>query len=284
MRARGFEPEFPPEALAQAATQSEPPRSTGVPTRDLRSLLWCSIDNDDSRDLDQVSVAEGMSNGAVRVLIAIADVDAVVPKGSPVDRHAEANATSVYTPAMIFPMLPERFSTDVSSLNENTDRLAVVIEVIVAADGTLAGSDVFGALVRNHAKLAYNAVDAWLIGQGPLPPAAAAIDGLDLQLKTQDGVAQALELVRHRHGALQFQTMDVRPVFDGDTISGLRAETPNRAKVLIENLMIAANGVVAAISRRPRLSLHSPCGARAGTLGAHRRPGVGDRRSSAAEG
>ena len=229
-------------AVARAESGADRPVA---PARDLRSLLWCSIDNDDSRDLDQLSVAEALPDGAVKVMVAIADVDAVVPKGSPVDRHAETNTTSVYTPAVIFPMLPERFSTDLTSLNEHEDRLAVVIELTVAPDGSILQSDVYGALVRNQAKLAYNAVDAWLTGRGPLPPAAAAVRGMDAQLRMQDGVAQALDAVRHQRGALQFQTLEVRPTFDGDTLSDLYVETPNRAKSLIENLMVAANGVVA---------------------------------------
>jgi VacB/RNase II family 3'-5' exoribonuclease len=245
MRARGLDPDFPAEALAEVARLVEAPQSSEEPTRDLRSLLWCSIDNDDSRDLDQLSVAETLPTGVVKVLVAIADVDALAPKDSPVDRHAAVNTTSVYTPAIIFPMLPERLSTDLTSLGANNDRVSVVIEFTVATDGSLAQSDVYGALVRNRAKLAYNAVDAWLTGRGPLPPAAAAVDGIDAQLKIQDRAAQVLADVRHQHGALQFENTEVRPTFDGDTLSELQTDAPNRAKALIENLMIAANGVVA---------------------------------------
>jgi exoribonuclease-2 len=208
-------------------------------------LLWCSIDNDDSRDLDQLSVAEPAANGEVKIRVAIADVDAAAGKASPVDRHAAVNTTSVYTPAVIFPMLPEKLSTDLTSLNEHQDRLAIVIEFVVSADGTLKSSDVYGAMVRNQAKLAYNAVDAWLTGRGPLPPAAAAVPGMDEQLRIQDRVAQALSRERHEHGALDFQTIEVQPVFDGDTLKEVRSQTANRAKELIENLMVAANGVTA---------------------------------------
>jgi VacB/RNase II family 3'-5' exoribonuclease len=146
---------------------------------------------------------------------------------------------------MIFPMLPEKFSTALTSLNEHEDRLAVVADFIVAPDGSILRSDVYGAMVRNQAKLAYNAVDAWLTGRGSLPPAAAAVDGIDRQLRAQDAVAQALDAVRHHRGALQFQTLEVRPAFDGDTVTELYVETPNRARSLIENLMVAANGIVA---------------------------------------
>src|SRR5581483_9250000 len=179
MRARGLDPDFPPEATAAAAALAGPPARTEEPTRDLRSLPWCSIDNDDSRDLDQLSVTQPAANGNVRVLVAVADVDAAVAKNSALDRHAAVNTTSVYTPAVIFPMLPERLSTDLTSLADRQDRFAVVVECVVSSSGELTGSDVYGALVCNQAKLAYNAVDAWLAGRGPLPPAAAAVKGLD---------------------------------------------------------------------------------------------------------
>src|SRR5712691_3324443 len=172
MRERGLDPEFPSDALAEVAALKSAPRTTEEPVRDLRARLWCSIDNDDSRDLDQLSVAEPLPGGNVRLLVAIADVGAAVPIGSPVDRHAAQNTTSVYTPAVIFPMLPERLSTDLTSLNDQQDRLSVVIEFVVAPDGALKASDLYGAKVRNHAKLAYNSVGAWLAGDGPLPPAA----------------------------------------------------------------------------------------------------------------
>jgi VacB/RNase II family 3'-5' exoribonuclease len=245
MRDRGLDPEFPPDALAEVAALTAPAQTTEEPTRDVRALLWCSIDNDDSRDLDQLSVAEALSGGDVKVLVAIADVDAIVGKGSPVDRHAALNTTSVYTPAVIFPMLPEKLSTDLTSLADQQDRLSVVVEFVVSPDGALKASDLYGAMVRNHAKLAYNSVGAWLAGDGPLPPAAAAVPGMDAQLRMQDRVAQALNRVRHEHGALEFETIEVQNVFDGDTLSDVRAQTPNRARSLIENLMIAANGVTA---------------------------------------
>ena len=245
MRERGLEPEIPPDALAQAAALPGPPKKTEEPTRDLRALLWCSIDNDDSRDLDQLSVAETLPGGDVKLMVAIADVDAAVAKGSPVDRHAAKNTTSVYTPGGIFPMLPERLSTDLTSLNDGEDRLAVVIEYVVSTDGALKGSDVYGAIVHNKAKLAYNSVGAWLAGDGPLPPAAAAVPGMDEQLRIQDGATQALDTVRAEHGALGFQTIEAESVFDGDTLKEVRARQDSRAMTIIANLMIAANGVTA---------------------------------------
>jgi VacB/RNase II family 3'-5' exoribonuclease len=245
MRERGLDPDFPNEALIQAAAIKSAPTTTEEPTRDLRTLLWCSIDNDDSRDLDQLSVAEALANGDVKVMVAIADVDAAVAKGSPVDRHAALNTTSVYTPGVVFPMLPERLSTDLTSLADRQDRLAVVIELVVSGDGALKSSDLYGAMVNNKAKLAYNAVGAWLTGAGPLPTAAAAVSGLDEQLRMQDRAAQALDALRVQHGALGFETIEVETVFDGDTLHEVRPQAPNRAKSLIANLMIAANGVTA---------------------------------------
>jgi VacB/RNase II family 3'-5' exoribonuclease len=178
--------------------------------------------------------------------VAIADVDAVVSKGSLIDRHAAVNTTSVYTPGAIFPMLPERLSTDLTSLGPGDDRLSVVIEFVVAPDGTLKRSDIYGARVRNHAKLAYNSVDAWLTGRGVLPDSAAATTpGIDAQLTLQDRVAQSLRRRRQELGALEFTTIEPRPDFDGDTLRDLRADAPNRAKALIENLMVAANGITA---------------------------------------
>ena len=245
MRTRGLDPEFPAAALAQVAAVTGPPQTSEEPTRDLRQLLWCSIDNDDSRDLDQLSVAAALPDGTTKIVVAVADVDVVVQKGSPVDRHAAQNTTSVYTPAVIFPMLPERLSTDITSLADQQDRLSIVVEFVVAANGTLGASDIYGATVRNRAKLAYNGVGAWLAGEGPLPPAAAAVPGMDEQLRLQDRVAQALNAHRDEQGALEFQTIDVESVFQGDTLHDLKPQLVNRAKDLIANFMIAANGVVA---------------------------------------
>src|SRR4051812_41222008 len=178
MLERGLSPDFPRAALAEIELLDRRPPLPASPGRDLRSLLWCSIDNDDSRDLDQLSVAEALPGGAVKVLVAIADVDSLVHRRSAIDGHAEQNTTSIYTVAKVFPMLPEKLSTDLTSLNPAVDRSAMVMEMTVAADGTLTGSDVYPALVRNQAKLAYNAVAAWL-DEGAAPPAAlAAVPGL----------------------------------------------------------------------------------------------------------
>jgi exoribonuclease-2 len=245
MKERGLAPEFGPAAEAELAKirAAAPPSGAGL--ADQRGLLWCSIDNDDSRDLDQLSVAEPLPGGAVRARVAVADVDALVVKGSAIDAHAAENTTSVYTAGGIFPMLPERLSTDLTSLGPDVDRAACVVEMDFAADGTMSRSSVYRAGVRNRAKLAYNSVAAWLDGSGPLPPAAAAVAGLAENLRMQSRLAERLRARRHEHGALTLRTSEARPVFDGDSIRDLVPEEGNVAKSLIEELMVAANGVVA---------------------------------------
>jgi VacB/RNase II family 3'-5' exoribonuclease len=245
MRERGLLPDFPPAALAELDGIHGPATRAAGDTRDLRNLLWCSIDNDDSRDLDQLTVAEAMPNGTVKVLVAVADVDALVRKPSPLDDHAQQNTTSVYTAAEVFPMLPEKLSTDLTSLNPQTDRLAVVAELVFAADGSLQSSDLYQATVRNRAKLAYNGVADWLAGTGPMPQGIGAASGLDESLRLQDRVAQQLKKLRHEHGALDLETIEARPVFVGDELKDLEADRKNRAKDIIEDFMIATNGVTA---------------------------------------
>jgi VacB/RNase II family 3'-5' exoribonuclease len=245
MLERGLLPEFSAAALKQTDAIAAPASGSGPGMRDLRNLLWASIDNDDSRDLDQLSVAQALAGGAVTIWVAIADVDAIVHPGSPIDDHARSNTTSVYTVPRIFPMLPEKLSTDLTSLSEGQERVAVVVEMTVNADGTLRGSDIYRALVRNQAKLAYNGVGAWLEGKGPAPAKVAAVPGLDEQLRLQDRTAQALRAVRQARGALSLETIEALPVFDGEVLRDLRADTTNRAHELIEDFMIAANGVAA---------------------------------------
>lgn len=256
MLARGLEPDFPPTAVAQLKAIPGPAREADPSIRDLRSLLWCSIDNDSSMDLDQLTVAEPLAGGVVKVLVAIADVDALVKQDTPLDRHAFANTVSVYTAATVFAMLPDRLSTDLTSLGEGEDRLALVVEMTVAADGTVTGSDVYRGLVKNHAKLAYRGVAAWLEGGASPLEQVAKTEGLADQLRAQDRVAAALRAVRHRHGALDLETIEPETVVRNGAIVDVRADRPNRAKRLIEDLMIAANGVVArflADRRQPTL-------------------------------
>ena len=246
MRQRGLQPDFSAAVQHEAAATTEPIASIGPGLRDLRDLLWCSIDNDDSRDLDQLTVALPAAHGVQRVLVAIADVDALVLAGSAIDEHARANTTSVYTAAGVFPMLPLRLSTDLSSLNEHEDRQAVVIEIAVGEQGASSGAQVYRALVRNKAQLSYNGVADWLDDKAPMPPKVAALAGLEEQLRTQDRAGQALKELRRRHGALSLSTPEARPVFGADgVLTDLRTEDGNRAKELIAGFMIAANGVTA---------------------------------------
>jgi exoribonuclease-2 len=245
MLARGLLPDFSPAARAQTEALANPPTDPDPQVRDLRRLLWASIDNDDSRDLDQLTVAEPLPDGHVKVLVAVADVDAAVKPGTPIDEHARANTTTVYTTAQIFPMLPERLSTDFTSLGEGVERLALVIEMTCAPDGTLKGSGLYRARVVNQAKLAYRAVGAWLAGSAAAPPRVAAVAGLAEQLRLQDRVAQTLKQVRHEHGALTLETLEPRPVIEGGALKDLRQEPKNRAEELIEDFMIAANSTVA---------------------------------------
>lgn len=205
--------------------------------RDLRSLPWSSIDNDTSRDLDQAEVAERVSGG-IRIMVAVADVDSEVAIGTPIDQHAASETTSVYTGIRTFPMLPEKLSTDVTSLNQGADRLAVVIEMVVSADGAVSSESIYRALVRNQAQLTYNAVGAWLEGRGPSV-------GMEEQLKLQDEAAQNLLSERQKLGALDLDRVEAEPVISGGKVQGIGVVKKNRATELIENFMVAANGVMA---------------------------------------
>lgn len=245
MLERGLWPDFSPAALAELETIAGPAVPADDAICDLRGLLWCSIDNDDSRDLDQLTVIEAMPGAAVKLRVAIADVDALVKKDSALDLSARQNTTSVYTAAEIFPMLPEKLSTDLTSLDPATDRLAVVVEMVIAPDGTLQNSAIYRALVHNQAQLAYNSVAAWLNDEGPIPPQLEAVPGLAENIRLQDDLAQKLKLLRHENGALNLQTIEARPVFDGDALKKLEVDEKNRAKDIIEDFMIAANGVTA---------------------------------------
>jgi exoribonuclease-2 len=245
MRTRGLLPAFAPQALleAEAARGVGPERRGDI--RDLRHLPWFSIDNDDTRDLDQLSVAEPLAGGAARLLVAIADVDAMVRPGGAVDGHAGVNTTSVYTAAGTFPMLPEVLSTDLTSLHEGQERLAVVVDMLVQQDGSVSASEIYRAAVFNRAKLTYDAVSLWLDGAGPAPPQVAQVDALEPQLRLHDALAMQLRQWRHRRGALNVSTVSARPVFEQGRLVDLRADEKNRAKDLIADLMIAANGTTA---------------------------------------
>jgi len=241
MLERGFEPEFPPEAERQLAG-IKPGPAEGL--EDLTSLLWSSIDNDESRDLDQIEWAEQVADG-VRVLVGIADVDSLVAKSTPIDTHAARETTTVYAGVRNFPMLPERLSTDLTSLSEGQDRQAIVIEMLVAMNGDIASNRVYRALVRNRAQLTYSTVGPWLEGTTPAPPKIAAAADLEAQLKLQNEAAHALREARHRLGALTFDRAELQPVIANGEVRGIEARRANRASRLIEDFMIGANEVMA---------------------------------------
>lgn len=244
MLERGLLPDYSAEVIEELGVIRGPAVANNGECRDLRHLLWASIDNDDSRDLDQLTVAEELPGDKVRIFVAVADVDSVVRNGSAIDEHARHNTTSVYTAALIFSMLPEKLSTDLTSLGHHEDRLAIVVEMVIDAEGAVEESAIYRACVRNQAKLAYDSVAAWLDG-GEMPKALAAVPGLDENLRLQDKVTQRMKRLRQARGALSFESLKARTVFDGGKVRELRVDMPNRAKDLIADFMIAANGVTA---------------------------------------
>jgi len=247
MTEHGFEPDFPPQVPQQLVElRNHPPQIVASgEVRDLRNVLWSSIDNDTSRDLDQIEAAERLADGSVRIMVGIADVDAFVPKLSPIDQHAARETTTVYTGIRNFPMLPEELSTGQTSLLESQDRLSVVTEFVVDTSGCVTSSQIYRAVVRNRAQLQYNSVGAWLEGSAPAPPKVASSPDLQAQLKLQDEVAQTLKTQRYQHGALNIQTDEVHPLVLNEQVVDVIKQQRNRATELIEDFMVAANGVVA---------------------------------------
>ena len=256
MLERGFTPDFSPEVKHQvAALRAHPaqPLPSGA-VRDLRDLAWSSIDNDTSRDLDQIEVAERLDQDRIRIRIGIADVDSDVPKGSPIDEHAAANCTTVYTGVKNFPMLPDDLSTDMTSLNEHSDRLSVIVEVMVDADGTVQDGTAYRAITRNAAQLAYSSVGPWLEGHAAPPAKLAASEDLQAQLRLQDEAAQKLRAQRHRLGALDLDRIETEAVLSNGHVTGIKERARNRASQLIEDFMVAANGVIARLLRDHHIS------------------------------
>jgi exoribonuclease-2 len=246
MTERGFQPDFPPGTdtqLAAIETHPETPPAPGA--QDLRNLLWSSIDNDTSKDLDQIEWAEQLPDGRIRVLVGVADVDARIGKDTIIDGHARSETTSVYTGVQVFPMLPTELSEGITSLNENEDRVAVVVEFAVDSTGAASDGKAYRALVRNRAQLAYNSVGAWLENRSPAPPKVAANADLAAQLKLQDKAAQCMLNNRFQHGALDLETIETRPVMLKDQAVEITSLEKNRATSLIEEFMVAANGVIA---------------------------------------
>ena len=245
MIARGLEPDFSSAVFAELSKITSPAVYKPSLAKDLRDKLWCSIDNTDSLDLDQLSYAEQLADNKVRVFVAIADVDSLVSSKSGIDNHASKNTTSVYTVARTFPMLPEKLSTDLTSLSFNTDRCAIVVEMVVGDDGSVEQSDIYPAIVHNRAKLNYMSLGSWLEGTGPIPEEISRVAGLADNIKLQDNIAQKMKELRYEHGALNLETIEAVPVFDGDTLSEMKVEKKNKAKDLIEDFMIASNGSTA---------------------------------------
>lgn len=247
MTENGFAPDFSAAVAQQLArlgagqTQTTPSEDI----RDLRSLCWSSIDNDTSRDLDQIEVAEKLAGGSTKVMVGIADVDALVARGTPIDQHASREATTVYTGVRNFPMIPEQLSTGTTSLLEGADKLSMVIEFTVNLQGEISGHDLYRAVVRNRGQLTYNAVGCWLEGRGPAPAKVAASQELQAQLRLQNDVAQALKGARHRHGALNLESIELNPVVLNEQVVDLVKQEKNLATDLIEDFMIAANQAVA---------------------------------------
>lgn len=244
----GFEPDFNKAVIAELQTLTSHPagRTPDASIRDLRKLLWSSIDNRESRDLDQLEFAESLPGGDTRLLVAIADVDAFVPKGSAIDQRAAENSVSVYTGIRTFPMLPEELSTDLTSLNPDQDRLAVVTEMLVAADGEVKSVEIYRAIVRSRAKLTYELVGEWLDGKAKTPPKIAALPGLDAQIKLQFEIANRLAELRTQNGALELGTIQANPVVnDQGKVTELAVVEPNGARELIASFMISANVAMA---------------------------------------
>jgi exoribonuclease-2 len=239
----GFNPDFPPPVQQQLAQLKSTPPADGL--RDLRNLLWSSIDNDTSKDLDQIEVAEPLPSGDVKIMVGIADVDTDVPRDSAIDQHACSQATTVYTGVRNFSMLPEKLSTGLTSLLENQDNASIIIEFVVSADGHVKSTDLYRALVRNRAQLTYAGVGGWLENTAPAPSKVAASTDLQAQLKLQNTVAQALRQQRYRHGALNIETIEVRPILINDRVADVVKQEKNLGTELIEDFMIAANEVVA---------------------------------------
>jgi VacB/RNase II family 3'-5' exoribonuclease len=245
MIARGFAPDFPTALLDELKGINHPATYMPEKAKDLRDLQWCSVDNNDSLDLDQLSYAEQLTENKVRLLIAIADVDALVSANSNIDKHASQNTSTIYTVAEMFPMLPEQLSTNLTSLRQDADRCALVVDMVIGGDGSVLQSDVYSATVCNRAKLQYESLAVWLEGNGSIPTEIGKVKGLAENIQLQDRIAQKMKELRFEHGALEFETIETRPVFEGNTLSEMKAEQKNRAESLIEDFMIAANGATA---------------------------------------
>ena len=249
----GLETDFPQDALKQAETLEEVHPQPSTTVQDLRNKLWFSVDNDDSKDLDQLTFAEKLSDGTYKIYVAIADVDSLIKKNSPIDLFAQKNTTSVYTPTRVFSMLPEKLSTNLTSLNENVDRLALVIEAVVNPNGSQGPFNIYEAVVNNKAKLAYNSVAEWLDGKLASINAIAHVPGMDEQVRLQDYIAHLLKMYRQSEGTLTLETIEPLPEIKENKIVDIKATLSNRAKNLIEEFMIVANTIAAQFLKQHHL-------------------------------
>ena len=243
MAENGFEPNFPADALAELATIESEFKAENVEDgmKDLRDLLWSSIDNASSRDLDQIEYAEQLDDGDIRILVGIADVDHLVKKDTALDRHAAQNTVTIYTETEMFPMLPEELSTGLTSLNEGEDRMAVIVELVIKENGDVPGNTVYRGLVRNKAKLAYESIGKWLDENGPVPDKVGSIPGLQDQIILQRTAAERLHKFRLEKGALEFESIESSAVIENGEVRGIVSVKEDSARKLIENFMIAAN-------------------------------------------
>jgi exoribonuclease-2 len=243
MAENGFEPNFPPDALAELASIESQPKADDQAqgTVDLRDLLWSSIDNASSRDLDQIEYAEQLENGDIKILVGIADVDRLVKKDDALDRHAAKNTVTIYTETEMFPMLPEELSTGLTSLNEGEDRLAVIVELVVKENGDVPGNTVYPGVVRNRAKLAYESIGSWLDNGGAIPEKVVSTPGLKEQIELQQTAAERLHKFRLEKGALEFESIESSAVMENGEVRGIVSVKENSARKLIENFMVAAN-------------------------------------------
>ena len=244
MREEGFEPNIP------SAVESEMRRlPQHLPAdrhvEDLRHLPWTSIDNSDSRDLDQLEVVDVLPDGRTRLLVAIADVAAYVPLGSATDDFAHTNTTSVYTGVVTFPMLPHELSTDLTSLLQGVDRLAIVTDFDVDRDGKIESTAVYPAIVHNYARLDYDSLGDWIEGEANVPEAIAHDETLIRQIQDQHDLAKRLQAVRQRNGSLDFSSIEANPIVRDGQVVGLAVPRKNQARMMIENFMVAANMALA---------------------------------------
>ncbi len=249
----GFNPDFDPAMRAELQNLGKHP-DTGAPLKDMRDLLWSSIDNDDTRDLDQIEFAEETGTGEWRLYIGVADVDSEAPKGSAIDAHAGEQTTTVYTGAVIFPMIPTELSTGATSLFEGADRKSVMVEMVVGTDGTVKSADIYRARVTNKTQLTYSGVGNWIDSGASIPDKVAKNAALESQLRLQAKIAVALRTTRLDNGALEIETVEARAVTDNGKVTGIEKTQKNTATDMIEDFMVAANGSVARFLEAHRVS------------------------------